>query len=91
MHKSENMETINYIFIVPPDDYNDQCHSCLSLLKEGMLPSSIREAHNQCHDWTHCDIYCCGPCPYCGYAFDPDDEEERWVEDEEMDVKMDKV
>jgi len=42
MHKSDTMETINYIFIVPPDDYSDQCHSCLALLKEGMLPSSIR-------------------------------------------------
>ena len=66
------MDSINFAFIVPGDEYNDDCHQCAELWEESeKRPEDlrrIRSAHNNCHGWTHCEIDCCGPCPYCGWC-----------------------
>ena len=79
------MDSINFAFIVPGDGYDDDCHRCSELWEESeKRPEDtrrIRSAHNDCHGWTHCDIDCCGPCPYCGYCDGLDEEEWNYNKD----------
>ena len=66
------MDSINFIFIVPGDHYDEDCYRCQELWEESDKTAAdvrrIRGLHYDCHGWTHCDMGCCGPCPTCGYA-----------------------
>lgn len=75
------MDSINFAFILPGNDYDVECRSCLTLWKDSeKTPEDvgrIRREHNGCHGWNHCSIDCCGPCPVCGYCDGL--EEEDWT------------
>lgn len=49
-----------------PRAYNgDICTKCRNMLREGKTYAEAVKAHEDCHDWFHCNG-CCGPCMICG-------------------------
>jgi len=73
------MNSINFAFIIQPNEYDPQCYSCVNLWKNSdktvIAIKTIMEKHRGCHGWNHCHIDCCGPCPTCGYCDGLDDDD----------------
>jgi hypothetical protein len=53
-----------------------ECYRCLEMLDDGKSLKEVLIDHEDCHGWTHCEIDCCGPCPFCGWCDMGEDEDE---------------
>ena len=51
--------------MLPINTDDSECYQCTDMAEHNSDLDTIREAHNKCHEWFHCDIACCGGCPHC--------------------------
>jgi hypothetical protein len=55
------------IIRIPRDFDKERCTNCWKMMRvEGKSYKEAKAEHAHCHDWTHCGVKCCGPCPHCG-------------------------